>query len=97
MNNLLSSAPLYYPSAKEWMWDYCIYLGPYTDKAGDNYDLGIVIFKDNYMSNATVYGNKPGQYLSGTVFPMLDFNDEITQEVIRRAKELKLIPNNYNP
>jgi hypothetical protein len=92
MTNLLSSAPLYYPSAKEWMWDYCIYLGPYTDKAGDNYDLGILIDKYGYMSNATVYGNEPGQYISGTVFPMLDFNDEITQEVIRRAKELKLIP-----
>jgi hypothetical protein len=92
MNNLLSSAPLYYPSAKEWMWNYCIYLGPFTDDEGDNYDLGLVIFQDGDISNATVYGDTPGNYLSGSLYPRVDFDNEITQEVIRRAKELKLIP-----
>jgi len=90
MNNLLNGAPLYYPSAIDWMWDYCIYLGPYTDLFGDNFDLGIYI-DDNKISNATVWGNEPGDYSSGSIYPRIDFDNEIVQEVIRRAKELNLI------
>ena len=97
MNDLLNGAPLYYPSAKEWMWNYCIYLGPFTDSKGLNYDLGIYI--DDYhdedsilrYSNATVYGNEPGEYSSGSIYPRIDFNNEVSQEVLRRAKELNLI------
>jgi hypothetical protein len=94
MSNLLNGAPLYYPSAKEWMWNYCIYLGPFTDSEGKNYDLGIYINHDSFIeySNATVYGDESGNYLSGVLYPRVDFDNEITQEVIRRAKELKLIP-----
>lgn len=93
MNDLLNGAPLYYPSAKEWMWNYCIYLGPFTDSEGHNYDLGIYLQLDSVFecSNATVYGNEPGDYLSGILYPMIDFDNEITQEVIRRAKQLNLI------
>jgi hypothetical protein len=93
-NNLLNAAPLYYPSAKEWMWNYCIYLGPFTDSRGNNYDLGIYINHNSFLeySNATVYGDEPGNYLSGLLYPTLDFNNEVTNEVVRRAKELKLIP-----
>jgi hypothetical protein len=65
MYNLLTNAPLFYPSAKEWMWDYCIYLGPFTDSKGNNYDLGIYLGLDSYPSAAIVYGNEPGNYLSG--------------------------------
>ena len=92
MNNLLNSAPLYYPSAKEWMWNYCIYLGPFTTSRGKNLDLGIYISDDGEISNATVDGNEPGDYFSGDIYPILAFDNEVTQEVIRRAKELKLIP-----
>lgn len=28
---------LFYPSAVEWMWSYCTYLGPFTDSKGCNY------------------------------------------------------------
>jgi hypothetical protein len=95
MNNLLNGAPLYYPSAKEWMWNYCVYLGPYTDKVGNNYDLGIYINTDSFFeySNASVYGDEPGNYLSGVLYPMIDFDNEVSQEVLRRAKELNLITN----
>ena len=93
MNNLLNGAPLYYPSAKEWMWNYCIYLGPFTDSRGENYDLGIYLNPDSVFecSNATVWGNEPGDYSSGIIYPMIDFDNEVTREVIRRAKQLNLI------
>lgn len=90
-NNLLSNTPLYYPSAREWMWNYCIYLGPFTDSRGNNYDLGCFISDYGYISNATVYGNEAGQYMSGYVYPKIDFDNEVVQEVLRRVKELKLI------
>ena len=95
MNNLLSGAPLYYPSAKEWMWNYCIYLGPFTDNRGRYYDLGIYIDNDSIfeISDATVYGNETGQYMSGPLDrPDFLSMSESKQEVVRRAKELKLIP-----
>ena len=93
MTNLLHGAPLYYPSAKEWMWNYCIYLGPFTDNRGNNYDLGIYINHDSFLeySNATVYGDESGNYLSGSLYPRLDFSNEVSNEVVRRAKELNLI------
>jgi hypothetical protein len=89
--SILKNAPLYYPSAIEWMWNYCIYLGPFTDLEGYNYDLGIHIeysdeMKMYFYSNATVYGNEPGQYKSGDFF-----GTEVTDEVVRRANELNLI------
>lgn len=94
MNNLLNSAPLYYASAKEWMWNYCIYLGPFTGNKGHNYDLGIYIDDYGSIYNATVYGDEDGDYHSGQIYPMIDFDGKVVQEVLRRAKELKLIPNN---
>jgi hypothetical protein len=91
MSNLLYNAPLYYPSAREWMWNYCIYLGPFTDRKGHNYDLGIHIDYGSVFeySNATVYGNERGDYQSGDLFRN---PTETATEVVRRAKELKLIP-----
>lgn len=92
MNKSLSGAPLYYPGAREWMWNYCIYLGPFTTSKGKNLDLGIYIDDvDGSISNATVNGDYPGDYYSGDIYPRLAFDNEVTQEVIRRAKELKLI------
>jgi len=60
---------LNYPSAIEWMWDYCLFLGKFTDSNGKNYDLGVHYNGEEYgeyaFSDATVWGDEPGQYLSG--------------------------------
>ena len=92
MKNLLNSAPLFYPSAKEWMWSYCIYLGPFTDSKGRNFDLGIYIDNDSMFeySDATVFGDEPGEYMSGPLYSEF-ITSESKKEVVRRAKELNLI------
>lgn len=90
--NIPKGTKLYYPSARKWMWNYCTYLGPYTDSRGKNYDLGIFIDEDiNYksISAAVVYGNEPGNYLSGTL-QRFGITNEIYIETIKRAKEKKL-------
>lgn len=98
-NNLLHGAPLYYPSAKTWMWNYCIYLGPFTDSRGKNYDLGIYINHDSFIeySNASVYGNEPGNYLSGELKEYGEWINEIHVEVVRRAKLLNLMSESKQP
>jgi len=62
---------LHYPSAKEWMWDYCLFLGKFTDSKGRNYDLGVHYNEEKFLShrfsNATVYDNYPGSYSSGNM------------------------------
>lgn len=64
---------LHYPDAKKWMWDYCLFLGKFTDNKGNNYDLGVLLDTDGQFINATVYDNKAGSYLSGT----MDYNSTI--------------------
>lgn len=92
---LLSNAPLYYPSAREWMWEYCMYLGPFTDSKDINFDLGVFIQKwDNSSvkySSAIVYGDTPGDYISGEfrIFGGEGAREEVV-ETIRRCKELNL-------
>lgn len=86
----------HYPDANAWMWDYCVFLGKFTDSNGKNYDLGI--FEGSQILDATVYDNKPGSYSSGE---MADLNYYIEQkreafiECHRRAKLLGLIPDNF--
>jgi len=86
----------YYPSADEWMWDYCTFLGSFEDSKGDKYDLGILLDNGNNSlieewSLAVVYGNEPGNYISGG--PRMHNNSphEFAQETIKRAKKLNLI------
>lgn len=85
---------LHYPSAIDWMWNYCIYLGPFTSSLGINYDLGIFINSDRfYTSAAIVYGNKPGNYYSGdlNIFGFgVEDRDEAYHETRKRAKSLNL-------
>ena len=54
----------FYPQAKEWMWTYCVFLGKYTDRAGNNFDLGVYVDDHGYVSGAIVDGNEPGDYWS---------------------------------
>ena len=59
----------FYPEADEWMWNYCIFLGKFTDSSGSNWDLGILLDGDSIIINdwsaAIVYDNNPGAYISG--------------------------------
>jgi len=92
MKNLLSGAPLYYPSAKEWMWDYCIYLGPFTSENGKNYDLGIFL-GDAILgpSAAIVYGDEAGNYISGQLKNVIGDRPDYYLETVKRAEALNLI------
>jgi hypothetical protein len=92
MESLLSGAPLYYPSAKEWMWSYCIYLGPFTSEDGRNYDLGIFL-GDAILgpSAAIVYGDIDGNYISGPLKNVIGDRPDYYRETVKRAKALNLI------
>lgn len=85
---VLFNAPLHYPSAREWMWNYCIYLGPFTDSDGINYDLGIHIGKHGHVSAAIVDGHEDGSYFSGSINKT---TRECYVETKRRAIQLGLI------
>ena len=93
MESLLSGAKLFYPSAKNWMWNYCIYLGPFTASDGSKYDLGIHLGA-LWPSAAIVYGDEPGDYLSGNLKHFGRDTGGISQEyydeVRKRASELGL-------
>jgi hypothetical protein len=93
METILKNAPLYFPEGRESMWSYCVYLGPYTDSHGNNYDMGILLrHGDEYgrdHSAACVWGSEPHQYTSGEL--KVFAGSEIHDEVSRRAKELNLI------
>ena len=84
----LDHAPLYWPKAKTWMWNYCIYLGPFTNFRGENYDLGIYLGPHERPSAAIVYGDTPGDYLSGPLAPTVS---DVYTETYKRAKALKLV------
>lgn len=76
------------------MWDYCIYLGPFTSKSGENYDLGAWCRdKDSKeFSGAVVYGDTPGDYMSGELSMFNRNKDhEIYNEVEKRLRALNLI------
>lgn len=79
---------LFYPSAKDWMWNYCTYLGPFVASDGSKYDLGI--YKD---AAAIVDGNEPGDYFSGELHVFGFGNrpkDAAYEETRRRASMLGL-------
>lgn len=87
----------FYPEANEWMWDYCTFLGKFTDSKGENFDLGILLDRDDNKfilgdwSAAIVYGNTPGNYISGGNYDTEREPREFMKEMIRRAKILNLI------
>lgn len=93
MTSILSNAPLHFPSSRTWMFDYCIYLGPYTCPDGNDYDLGIYIHPNGDISSAIVYGNDPGDYISGdlTTISPLKADCPYYAETIRRARALSLM------
>lgn len=85
---------MYYPKAKEWMWNYCIYLGEYTSPdENQKYDLGVFIDRTTKkLSAAIVFGSRPGDYKSGRLDYYIDKNARPEyQETIKRAKEKGLM------
>jgi len=84
-NRVLSNVKLFYPSAREWMWDYCVYLGSFTNSEGKNFDLGI--FDDNIkVMGAIVYGNEEGSYKSGTLDDC-GYDDHVSSEVYKETRK----------
>ena len=83
------------------IWDYCIYLGPYTDEH-HNYDLGVYAEagqgrkgRQGYVSLAAVYGPEDSQYRSGELAGYVgtdreileNCNSKIRREALRRYRE----------
>ena len=94
-NSLLTGVELFYPSGREWMWSYCVYLGGFT-VGESNYDLGIWIGKA-YTCAAIVYGDEPGNYMSGKLElyesdnePIMTESYKAYMETIKRARILGL-------
>jgi hypothetical protein len=89
----------FYPLADEWMWNYCTFLGKWTDpETGDNWDLGIFIpkgdspFRDTPCC-ASVYSNVLGSYNSAEVYREPHRKPHpMVEEVYKRARKLNLIP-----
>ena len=88
MSELLANAPLHFPKARDWMWNYCIYLGPYTSETGTIYDLGVYLGSKFGDSAAIVFGNTDGDYMSG---PIDHKGNDVYVETLKRAKALNLI------
>lgn len=97
LDNKYTKEDKFYPEADKWMWHYCIFLGKFVGSDGSEYDLGIHVrtYKDKkYVSAAIVYGNTPGDYISGELdhfgFDGHSISSEYYEETRKRARELNL-------
>jgi len=94
--NELKTNKVFYPSADDWMWDYCHFLGSWVNPYnGAKYDLGIFTKKDlKDTSGAMVYGNIDGNYISGELRMFgksgIAEYDAVYEETRRRAINLGL-------
>lgn len=89
----MNKKSLFYPSAIEWMWNYCIPLGPFVDSAGNKFDLGVYVYIDGDVSAAIVHGDTAGDYYSGDLDDFGWSNDvhaEVYKETRKRATYLGL-------
>ena len=82
--DILKNAPLYWPAARTWMWNYCIYLGPYEHN-GKKYDLGVYLDGTNNPSAACVFGNEAGDYNSGDLPAFSKGDNAMYKETYKRA------------
>lgn len=92
-NFLLKNVKLNYPQAKSWMWNYCIYLGGFVASDGSKYDLGIHINENGSISAAIVYGDNPGDYISGD----LNIIDTGYYEIFEATRTRATILGFYSP
>ncbi len=58
----------YWPEARDWMWHYCVHLGPFVHE-GRSYDLGVYHQEGMSSSAAIVFGPEDGDYMSGFLYP----------------------------
>ena len=94
----LDTAEKYYPKADQWMWYYCTFLGKYSAPNDEEFDLGIFISKNGYVSFAIVHSDEPGDYFSGSVerfandIPTDDLRgiDYAQIETLKRMQELHI-------
>lgn len=97
MNFEINPANKFYPAANEWMWNYCIFLGKFTDSNGVNYDLGLHINDKQpagfRYSDATVHSDRAGDYTSGNILMALKAKNVQPHivELYKRATALNLI------
>jgi hypothetical protein len=98
MNYSVKNTEKHYPQANEWMWNYCFFLGKFTDSEGNHYDLGVYVDSDGPDScryvQAIVTDNEPGSYISGDMAPRVNeqYRTEYGQETYRRARILGIVP-----
>jgi len=79
-----------YPAANNWMWTYCEWLGSFTHE-GKHFDLGLYLANGHspQISYDIVYGNVPGEYISGQI--TLTSNEAVQAETVRRGLLMGLI------
>jgi hypothetical protein len=75
---MLDDSLFYYPDGRLSTWTYCLPLGKYTHPVTKKkYDLGVYVAGDNVeVSAAIVYGNEPGEYLSGDLYTFSSGNSD---------------------
>ena len=88
---MILEKPLYYKGPVTYVWSYAIYLGPFTNSQGKNYDLGIVLDDVEGKLACIVYGNESSNYKSGELTPEMADKNEAYAETRRRAISLQLI------
>ena len=78
-----------FPAANVWMWTYCEWLGSFKDEEGNLYDLGLYLNDLHTPSYAIVYGNIPGDYISGPI--SLDESMAHLKETVNRGLAMGFI------
>ena len=79
---------------KNDVWEHSTFLGKFVDVHGKNWDLGIYLREEGDprgWSAACVYGNDGGHYISGNHTMYERNNPDFIDEMIKRAREAKLI------
>ena len=81
---------LYYPEARNWMWTHCEYLGGFKcPDTGDEYDLGVYRAPGGQVSLAIVFGNEPGDYLSGNIELCKNSKQPAVVETLKRLTQAR--------
>lgn len=77
LRSMQDLSDLHYPAAKDWMWNYCLFLGKFSDSKGTNYDLGVLVSDWQGILAANVYSNEPVSYKSGELVGETSWNGKV--------------------